>query len=115
MNVEIYECKTASSQTYQFVMFVRNAKRVAKVPFSIREIGCNSFRWTEPFSVILQICPLSVSFSLEGEGQDEGVIFRVNGPHPHPLPQAGEGTDSMLALNDSAKLFTSSRSERHGS
>ena len=115
MESQFYERKPGFSQSYVLGRIVRNAQRPTTVPFFIREIGLNPLRWTEPFSVILQICPLWVPFSLEGEGQDEGVIFRVNGPHPLPLPQTGEGTDSMLALNDCAKLFSSSRSERHSS
>ncbi len=92
----------ALPQTHHFGVFMDDAERPTKIPFSIREIGFNSFRRTQPFSVILQIGRRSVSFSLEGEGQDEGAIFRVI--HPNPLPQAGEGTDWMLALCDPANF-----------
>src|SRR3972149_9106662 len=108
MKRQFYERKPGFSQSYLLGRFVRNVQRPTKVPFFIREIGINPLRWTEPFSVILRICRRSVSFSLEGEGQDEGAIFRVI--HPNPLPQAGEGTVWMLALSDSAKLLTSSPS-----
>jgi hypothetical protein len=40
-------------------------------------------------------------------------FFRAIHPHPCPLPQAGEGSDSILTLSQSAKLLTFSLSERH--
>ena len=55
MNLGIYACKSAFSQTYQFDMFVRSAKRASKIPFSLRENRFNTFWWTESFSPILQI------------------------------------------------------------
>src|SRR3972149_2698775 len=113
MKRQFYERKPGFSQSYLLGRFVRNVQRPTKVPFFIREIGINPLRWTEPLSVILQLCRRSVSFSLEGEGQDEGGIFGVIHPHPNPLPQAGEGTDWMLALCDSANLLNSSPSERY--
>src|SRR3972149_4067258 len=113
MTNRFYDCKRGFSQSYLLGRIVRNAQRSTKVPFFIREIRFNSLRWIEPFAVILQICRRSVSFSLEGEGQDEGAIFRVIHPHPTPLPQAGEGTDWMLALCDSANLLISSPLQRH--
>ncbi len=79
MTNRFYDCKRAFSQSYLLGRIVRNAQRPTR---------------------------RSVSFSLEGEGQDEEAIFRVihYRPHPNPLPQVGEGIDSMLALSDSASF-----------
>src|SRR5713226_1021799 len=55
MESQFYERKAGFSQSYLLSRIVRNAQRPTKVPFFIREIRFNPLRWTEPFSVILQI------------------------------------------------------------
>jgi hypothetical protein len=40
-------------------------------------------------------------------------FVRVTHPHPWPLPQAGEGSDLILTLSQSARLLIFSLSERH--
>src|SRR5918996_1070273 len=55
MNSQFYDSKTGFSQSYLLGRIVRNAQRSQKIPFFIRENRLNTLRWTEPFSVILQI------------------------------------------------------------
>src|SRR5215510_121241 len=55
MNSQIYDPKAPFSQSYLLSRIVRNAKRSQKIPVFIRENRLNSFRRTEPVSVILQI------------------------------------------------------------
>ena len=55
MNSQFYDRKAVFSQSYLLGRIVRSAQRSKKIPFLIRESRLNSFRWTEPVSVILQI------------------------------------------------------------
>ena len=70
MNSQFYDSQTGFSQSYLLGRFVKDAQRTQKIPFFIRENRLNSFRWTESFSVILQISRAPSEPFSENSGDD---------------------------------------------
>jgi|SRR5215467_13723988 len=111
MNSQFYDPKASFSQSYLLSRIVRNAQRPKKIPFFIRENWLNTLRWSERFSVNLKSLVLRFPFPLREKVRVRGFVRAIH-PHPCPLPQAGEGSDLILTLSQSARLLIFSLSER---
>src|SRR5215472_1134778 len=111
MNSQFYDPKASFSQSYLLSRIVRNAQRPKKIPFFIRENWLNTLRWSERFSVNFANLWCSVFLFPWEKIRVRGFVRAIH-PHPCPLPQAGEGSDLILTLSQSARLLIFSLSER---
>jgi len=86
-------------------------KGLRKFHFSFEKTGSTRFGGVNVSQSICKSLVLRFPFPLREKVRVRGFVRAIH-PHPCPLPQAGEGSDLILTLSQSARLLIFSLSER---